>query len=54
MERVRRSGHNKKPRTTKVSEVEIDALIEEATVDTYNESDDGIPRDARRAPRSAI
>jgi hypothetical protein len=40
MERVvRRSGHNKKPRTTKVSEAELDALIEEATVDTYNESE---------------
>jgi hypothetical protein len=40
MERVvRRSGRNKKLRTTKVSEVELDALIKEATVDTYNESE---------------
>jgi hypothetical protein len=32
MERVvRRSGRNKKPRITKVSEAELDALIEEAT-----------------------
>jgi hypothetical protein len=40
MERVvRRSGRNKKPRTTKVLEAELDALIEEATLDTYNESE---------------
>ena len=40
MERVvGRSGRNKRPRTTKVSEPELDALIEEATVDTYNESE---------------
>jgi hypothetical protein len=33
----RRDGDaNKRPRTTKVSEPELDALIEEATVDTYN------------------
>jgi hypothetical protein len=38
MERARRSGRDKKPRTTKVSEAELDALIEEATVDTYDES----------------
>jgi hypothetical protein len=36
---VGRSGRNKRPRTTKVSEPELDALIEEATVDTYNESE---------------
>ena len=36
MERVvGRSGRNKRPR----SEPELDALIEEATVDTYNESE---------------
>ena len=40
MERVmRRSARNKKPRTTTVSEAELDVLIEEATVDTYNESE---------------
>jgi hypothetical protein len=38
MERARRSGRDKKPRTTKVSEAELDALIEEATVDTCDES----------------
>src|SRR5580704_12231425 len=40
MERVvRRSGRNEGPRTTKVPKAELDALIEEATVDTYNESE---------------
>jgi calcium binding protein len=36
---MRRGAGKKKPRATKVSEAELDALIEEATVDAYNESE---------------
>jgi hypothetical protein len=36
---MRRGASNKKPRATKVSEAELDALIEEATVDASDESE---------------
>jgi hypothetical protein len=36
---MRLTAQNKKLRTKKPSEAELDALIEEATVDTYNESE---------------
>jgi len=40
MKRARRPGAgNKKPRITKMSEAKLDALIEEATVDAYDESE---------------
>jgi hypothetical protein len=36
---MRRGASNKKPRATKVSEAKLDALIAEATVDAYDESE---------------
>jgi hypothetical protein len=36
---TRLSARNKKPRATKMSEAKLDALIEEATVDAYDESE---------------
>jgi hypothetical protein len=36
---MRRGASNKKPRATKVSEAKLDTLIEEATVDAYDESE---------------
>jgi hypothetical protein len=36
---IRRGGGKKNKQATKASEAELDALIEEATVDAYNESE---------------
>ena len=36
---MRRGAGNKKLRATKLSEAKLDALIEEATVDAYTESE---------------
>jgi hypothetical protein len=36
---TRRGTGNKKPRATKMSEAKLDALIEEATVDAYDRSE---------------
>jgi hypothetical protein len=53
---TRLSARNKKPRATKMSEAKLDALIEEATVDAYDESEQivGFQHHAARAPRDAI
>jgi hypothetical protein len=39
MSTVRRSVSKKRPRATKASDAELDALIEEATVDAYDETE---------------
>ncbi len=36
---MRRGAHNRRPRAAKASDAELDALIEEATVDAYDESE---------------